>query len=77
MSVRDDIRQALHDAIGWQEGLVDSWGLENKEGRDAAEQIKRYKKILKRRYGHDRTTLDDIVSAARPIGLDELRTKKN
>ena len=53
MTVRDDIWMALHDAIGWQEGLVDAYSgmLDAPERQEALDQIKRYKAILKRRYG--------------------------
>ena len=75
MAVRDDIRQALHDAIGWQEGLVDAWGADSECGKECLETIRRYKKILKRRYGHDRSPLDELAVEAKVVTLSELRAK--
>jgi hypothetical protein len=58
MSARDDIRQALYDAIGWQEGLADAWSEGSAERREALDRIRRYKRILVRRYGTSMTALD-------------------
>jgi hypothetical protein len=58
MSTRDDIRQALYDAIGWQEGLADAWSEGSPERQEALDRIKRYKRILDRRYGTSMTALD-------------------
>jgi hypothetical protein len=51
--VHEDIRRALLDAIGWQESLIDAYrnDPDGPEAREAREQLRRYKAILKRRYG--------------------------
>lgn len=77
MSDRDTIKQALYDAIGWQLGLVDAWPKDSPERAEAAEQVKRYRKILKRRYGDDRSPIDRQLAGTKLVGLDELRTLKN
>jgi hypothetical protein len=73
MTVRDDIRDALHDAIGWQSGLAYSWAPGSPERAEALAAVQRYKAILRRRYGSDITALDEAISKGRPMGLDELR----
>lgn len=73
MSVKDDIRMALHDAIGWQGGLVDAWARGTPERKDALKQIHRYKAILRRRYGSDTTALDDMINRAKLVDALTLR----
>jgi len=52
MSDRGTVFTALHDAIDWQRGLVDAYShIPNApERKEALDQIKRYKAVLKRRY---------------------------
>lgn len=72
MTVHDDIRQALHDAIGWQAGLVDAYRHmpDAPEYRDALDTIKRYRAILRRRYGTGRAPhLDAMVKALMRVEL--------
>lgn len=71
MSTKDDIRQALYDAIGWQEGLADAWSAGSPERQDARDQIKRYRRILQRRYGTSMTALDVKLKDAtlKPVKL--------
>jgi hypothetical protein len=75
MTARDDIYQALHDAIGWQRGLVDAWGRDSDEGKEALETIKRYKKILKRRYGTSKNALDKALEGAETVNVFDLINK--
>lgn len=77
MSTKEDIRMALHDAIGWQSGLVDAWGHGTAEREEALAMVRRYKAILRRRYGSDVTALDDMLRKAKPTTLDELRRAAN
>lgn len=64
MGTRDDIRQALYDAIGWQEGLADAWSEGSPERKEAIDRIKRYRRILERRYGTSMTSLDKKLKEA-------------
>jgi hypothetical protein len=73
VSVRDDIWMALQDAIGWQMGLVDSWGRKTPEGMEALEQAKRYRAILRRRYGTDKTEFDAQLDRAKRVSIYDLR----
>lgn len=73
MTVRDDIFTALHDAIGWQAGLADAWARGTPERIEALAQIRRYKKILKRRYGSSTTAIDGLIACTPTLGLDDLR----
>jgi len=77
MSERDDIRMALHDAIGWQLGLVDAWSEGSPDRAEALAIVTRYKAILKRRYGSSVTALDDMLSKAKPVTLAEIRAARN
>lgn len=73
MTVHDDIRQALYDAIGWQEGLAHAWQKGTPERQEALDQIKSYRRILKRRYGEDRTALDIQLSDAKLVSVLDLK----
>lgn len=74
MTVRDDIFMALHDAIGWQEGLADAWPKESPEHTEAMAQIELYKKILKRRYGSTMTALDSMFYKAKRVSIMDLKS---
>lgn len=53
-ATRAIIRRALHDAIDWQESLADSLnGFVPIEYEKCIERVRRYRRILKRRYGED------------------------
>lgn len=67
MSVSDDIRQALYDAIGWQHGLAEAWAHipDSEERKEALEQIKRYRRILERRYGDGRMPDEKALAGAK------------
>jgi len=73
MTVHDDIRQALYDAIGWQEGLANAWAAGSPERQEALDQIKSYRRILKRRYGEDRTSLDLKLAGAKLVNVLDLK----
>jgi hypothetical protein len=73
MTVRDDIFLALHDAIGWQEGLADAWPEGSPEREDAIVQMNRYKAILRRRYGTTFTALDQKLAKAKLVEMTTLR----
>ena len=73
MAVRDDIRQALYDAIGWQSGLADAWPAGSPERQEAVDQIKKYRAVLKRRYGEARHPSQKVLDGAKAMTLDEIR----
>ena len=59
--------QALFDAIGWQAGLVEAWPDGSAEQQEARDQIKAYRRLLKRRYGSDCTKLDAALKEAKLV----------
>lgn len=75
MSDRDIVRKALYDAIDWQESLADA----NREGSEEREYslilAKEYRKLLKRRYGDDKTPMERAFENATTITLDDLIKK--
>lgn len=74
MTVRDDIQQALHDAIGWQETLAEAHAhCDDGVYEEAQAQIKRYRAILRRRYGTDRHPSNKEFDGARLVSIEEMR----
>lgn len=72
MSDRELIRSALHDAIDWQLSLYDAHGKDDEWGKVALEKAKKYRSLLKRRYGissQPQEALDNL----KMVSLDELR----
>lgn len=55
---REIVRQALDDAIGWQRDLADAYAhiKDSPERAEALAQIKRYRAVLRRRYGKGRSS---------------------
>jgi len=49
---RETVFTALHDAIDWQRGLADAYAHipNSPERKEALDQVKRYKAVLKHRY---------------------------
>jgi hypothetical protein len=70
-TVKDNIRQALLDAINWQAGIVDAYKHmpSDPAWMDAVSQIARYKAILRRRYGKDETDFDSMMRRAKLINI--------
>lgn len=73
MAVSDDIRQALYDAIGWQSGLAEAWSKGSAEHKEALDQVKAYRRILRRRYGTSHTTLDLKLKDATLVSVFDLK----
>lgn len=74
MSTKDDIRQALHDAIAWQEWLADCHShCDDGIYKEAMDQAARYRKILKRRYGTAKTPLEQLADGATTVTLADIR----
>lgn len=73
MSERDTIRQALYDAIGWQQSLADAWASGTPERAEAQDQVRHYRALLKKRYGDRRLPSERTFADAREVTLDELR----
>lgn len=76
MGVREDIWLALHDAIGWQMGLVNAHGRKTVEGMEAMDQAKRYRAILRRRYGTDKTKLDAMMEHSKLVSAFDLKPER-
>lgn len=77
MAVADDIRMALLDGIAWQESLADAQGNDRDARRECLEQAKRYRAILKRRYGDGRSRFEQRTEGATTVTLAELRKRAN
>lgn len=77
MAVNDDIRQALYDAIGWQSGLAEAWSDGSPERREALEQIKTYRKILKRRYGDGRMPDEVRLAGAKLVSVFDIKAQRD
>jgi hypothetical protein len=77
MAIRDDIRQALYDAIGWQSGLAEAWKDGSPEHREALDQIKIYRRILKRRYGDGRMPDEKALEGAKLVTMDEIKPTRS
>jgi hypothetical protein len=77
MSDRDAIRTALYNAIEWQRGLVDSYSHmpDDPERANALALIKKYKAVLRKRYGTDRHAGQDALDKMETIDLRELIKK--
>ena len=73
MTVADDIRQALLDGIAWQESLADAQRCDAAAHRECMDQAKRYRKILKRRYGDGLSMFEKLTASAEVVTLAELR----
>lgn len=69
MTVRDDICRALHDAIEWRVGLADAQPPGSPEQRRSLDLAKRYRKILRRRYGSDKTAFDQRFEGAQLVSV--------
>lgn len=72
MDARDLIRRALIDAIQWQESYAESWD-DGKERADALALAKKYRQMLKRRYGDSRTPMEQVLGGAKSMSLDDIR----
>lgn len=75
MSERDLIREALYDAVAWQESLEDAQCNVPEWKGHAQKQANRYKAILRKRYGTDKTSLDTLIDQAETVTLQELQAK--
>ncbi len=79
MSDRDAVRIALYDAIEWQRGLVDAYSNDpdGPERADALAMIRRYKAILRKRYGTDRHAGQERLNKLPTIDVYDLIKKSN
>jgi hypothetical protein len=74
MSDKDTVREALWDAIHWQESLADAVKhLTDGSYEEAVKQAKKYRSLLKRRYAETKTQVDIALEGAELVGLDALR----
>jgi hypothetical protein len=74
MSDRDTVRQALYDAIDWQNSFAESNHPGSPERAEARAQVKLYRALLKRRYGTSQTPMEARMEGATYVTLDELRS---
>jgi hypothetical protein len=73
VAVSDDIKQALYDAIGWQESLADATRhCDDGSHEEALAQAAKYRKILQRRYGQSSTPLERMLDSAETMSIYDL-----
>ena len=73
MTQDETFRLALFDAIEWQQSYADSWSRNAPEADHALQMVAQYKKILKRKFGHDMSKMDKRLEGASYITLSELQ----
>jgi hypothetical protein len=76
VSVADDIRNALSDAIEWQKSLADVYEENDPERVRALQKVATYRKILKRRYGDKRSSaekIDDDLSKLPSVSIYDIQ----
>jgi hypothetical protein len=71
--VKETIRLALQDAVEWQLSLAGAWHSGSPERAEALAQAKAYRKILKRRYGTDKTLMDEMLEGTEVVTLADLQ----
>lgn len=71
---REIIRLALYDAIDWQRGIVEAYAHipDSPDRANAVATIKRYKTILRKRYGTDRNAAQDAIEKLPTVSVIEL-----
>lgn len=75
MSDRDLVRRALQDAIDWQLSLADACGSEDEWGKLAIQMAKKYKALLKKRYGVTKSPMEQALDGAEVVTLEQLRQR--
>jgi len=73
MTQEETFKLALFDAIEWQQSYADSWPRNAPEADEALRMVAQYKKILKRKFGHDMSRMDKKLEGASYITLGELQ----
>jgi hypothetical protein len=75
MSDRETIYRALHEAALWNDGLADAYsGMKTDPAyKDAVDTAKRYRALLRKRYGTDKTALDAMVEKAVYVNILDLQ----
>jgi len=76
MTIRDTIRHALEDAIDWQLSLLDANRGNDVEEQRAKNQVAKYRAIMKRRYGEDRTPMERQFDGAEMISIFDIPISK-
>jgi hypothetical protein len=76
MSVKEDLFRALHDAVDWQLSLADAWSKDSAERKEALEQAEKYRAVLRRRYGTDKTAMDELIMRGEMVSIAQLRERK-
>jgi hypothetical protein len=74
MNDREIVRLALYDAIDWQTSLADAYTTGD-EKREALSMAKKYRTVLNRRYGLNKTPMEKLGDDSVSMSLDEIRAK--
>lgn len=64
-------RMMLHDAISWQEGLVDAVR-GSEDHPEALAILKQYRALFRRRYGSTKSALDVMLEGAELVNIMDL-----
>jgi hypothetical protein len=75
MTDRDTVRQALYDAIDWQNSFAEANHPGSPERAEALAQVKLYRALLKRRYGRSDTPIEAAMKGATYVTIEELRDR--
>lgn len=78
MRDRETFFLALWDAVQWQESLADACRNANDGSRtEALAQAARYRALLKRRYGSDKSAMEVELENSTSVSLAELRKRNH
>jgi hypothetical protein len=72
---RDTVREALYDAAAWQDGIVEACShmKEDPMYLKAVARAKKYRALLVKRYGADKTPLEKMLDEGKFLTVDEIR----
>jgi hypothetical protein len=77
MTDRDTVRRALYDAIDWQQSYADSWRGPGPEHDAALDLVKRYRVLLKKRYGVTETPAERRLDHIPGVNIQDLPQGEN
>jgi hypothetical protein len=75
MKTKELIELALHEAVSWELALMEAYHNEKNstEYLDAKERVRKFRKILTRRYGRTETLLDEQLNKMPLVNIDDIR----
>jgi Homeodomain-like domain-containing protein len=76
IDVKEVIKQALLDAVKWQESFAAANAQGTPEREAALAQVKAYRIVLRQRYGSDKTVLEAAMERANVVPITEIRRVK-